>query len=124
MGEAEGSEPGNTKENAIFKACKEAAADVLKNIVKNVRARVAEVSDDTIYIDSGTDGGFREGEVLTIVRETSPITINGKIVGMKEINVGTAKVIEVNSEYSICKITSHNGSVNKGDIVKRVSKKK
>lgn len=124
MGDAEGSEPGNTKENAIYKACKEAAQNVLKDIVINVKARVAGISGDDIYIDSGREGGFRVGETLTIVRETSPIQINGKIVGMKEITVGAAKVIEVNDEYSVCKITAHTDVVKEGDVVKRTQKKK
>ena len=124
MGEAEGSEPGNTRENAIYKACKEAAQNVLKDMVVNVKARVADMSGDDIYIDAGKEGGFKVGENLEIVRETAPIEINGKIVGMKEVNVGTAKVTEVNDEYSVCKVTSHSDTVKKGDVVKRAQKKK
>ena len=124
IGDAEGSEPGNTKENAIYKACKEAAKNVIKEMVSNIKARVADISGDDIYIDAGKEGGFRTGENLDIVRETSPIEINGKIVGMKEINIGTAKVTEVNDEYSVCKVTSHSDMVKKGDVVKRTQKKK
>jgi len=124
MGDAEGSEPGNSSENAIYKACKEAAKNVLEDMVKSVKARVAEISGDLIYIDLGVAGGFHNGENLEIVRETSPITINGKIVGMKEITVGSAKVTEVNDEYSVCKITEGASAVKKGDVVKRVQKKK
>ena len=124
MGDAEGSEPGNTKENAIYKACKEAAKNVLKEMVSNIKARVADISGDDIYIDAGKESGFHNGESLDIVRETSPIEINGKIVGMKEVAVGTAKVTEVNDEYSVCKVTSHSDAVKKGDVVKHTQKKK
>ena len=124
MGQAEGSEPGNGAQMAIYRACKEAAKNVLINMVQNVRARIADVTGETIYIDLGSDGGFRKGERLTIVRETTPIEVNGKIVGMKEIDVGTAKITEVNDEYSVCKITSHTDVVKKGDIAKRIQKKK
>ena len=123
MGEAEGSEPGNTTENAIYKACKEAAKNVLEDMVKNVKARVADISGEIIYIDLGSAGGFRNGETLSIVREISPITVNGKIVGMKEIVVGSAKVTEVNDEYSVCRVTAHTDVIKKGDVVKRVQKK-
>ena len=123
MGDAEGSEPGNSTENAIYKACKEAAKNVLSDMVKNVKARVADISGETLYIDLGVAGGFRNGETLSIVRETSPITVNGKIVGMKEITVGSAKVIEVNDEYSVCQVTAHTDVIKKGDVVKRVQKK-
>ena len=124
MGDADGSEPGNTKENAIYKACKETAQNILKDMVVNVKARIADVTGDVVYIDAGTEGGFKVGEVLSVVRETTPIEINGKIVGMKEITVGTAKVTEVHDEYSVCKITAHTDVIKKGDVVKRVQKKK
>ena len=124
LGDTEASEPGNTRENAIYKACKEAAQNVLKDMVANVRARVADMSGDEIYIDAGSEGGFHNGETLTIVRETAPIEINGRIVGMKEITVGTAKVIEVNDGYSVCKVTAHTDVIKKGDIVKRIQKKR
>ena len=124
MGQAEGSKRGNGAEMAIYQACKEAAKNVLMDMVQNVRARIADVTGETIYIDLGSDGGFRKGETLTIVRETTPIEVNGKVVGMKEITVGTAKVTEVNDEYSVCKITAHTDVVKKGDIVKRIQKKK
>ena len=124
IGEAEGSERGNGAEMAIYGACKEASKNVLMDMVQNVRARIADISGETIYIDLGSDGGFRKGETLIIARETSPIEVNGKIVGMKEVDIGTAKITEVNDEYSVCKITAHTNVVKKGDIVKRIQKKK
>ena len=75
--------------------------------------------NDIIYIDAGRESGFRKGETLIIIREGSPIIVNGKIVGMKETTIGKAKVTEVNDEYSICKVTSHSDVIKKGDVVKR-----
>ena len=123
MGQAEGLRRGNGTDTIMYEVCKEAAKNVLKDMVQNVRAKIADVSDKMIYIDLGIDGGYHKGETLEIVRETNPIEVNGKIVGMKEIIVGTAKVTEVNDEYSICKITSHTDTIKKGDIVKRTKKK-
>ena len=117
--EVEGSEPGNTAENAIYKACKEAAEKVLVELVKDIKSRVVDSDNDIIYIDAGRESGFRKGETLIIIREGSPIIVNGKIVGMKETTIGKAKVTEVNDEYSICKVTSHSDVIKKGDVVKR-----
>lgn len=123
MGTAEGAKTGETAISAIQKSCKEASENVLSDMVKNIKARVADISGDEIYIDMGKEGGFRKGETLEIVRETSPIKINGEIVGMKEIKVGTAKVTEVNDKFSICEVIDSDMTVHKGDVVKRRQKK-
>lgn len=85
MGEVEGSEPGNDAYITMHKACKEASKNFLKDMVQNVRSKVIDVSAETFYIDMGSAGGFRKGETLTVIRETTPIEVNGKIVGMKEV---------------------------------------
>lgn len=116
-----GAKSGATPEAALYGACKAAAAGFLKEITANLMGRVADISGDEIYIDQGTDSGIQVGDELAIVRETSPIEVNGKIVGMKTIPVGKVKVTEVNAEYSICKVISSEKSktVQKGDVVKR-----
>lgn len=116
-----GSKSGQTPETAIYGACKAAANNFLKEITANLMGRVADVSGKEIYIDQGIESGLQVGDELLIVRETSPIIVNEKIVGMKTETVGKAKVTEVNADYSICRVTSTEKSagVRKGDIVKR-----
>ncbi len=116
-----GTKSGNTLENAVRGACKEAAENAIKALEKAnpFAARIAETSGDLIYIDAGLDSGLKLGEKLIITREEKPIEINGKIVGMTQSEVGQAKVTEIHTEYSICRVTSHSGAVQKGDIVKR-----
>ena len=116
-----GSKSGQTPETAIYGACQAAANNFLKEIAGNLMGRVAEVSGKEIYIDQGIESGLQVGDELLIVRETSPIEVNGKIVGMKTTPVGKAKVTEVNEDYSICKIVSTEkaSTVRKGDVVKR-----
>jgi curli biogenesis system outer membrane secretion channel CsgG len=116
-----GSKTGATPESALYESCKAAAAEFLKEITSSLMGRVADISGDEIYIDQGSDNGLQVGDELSVVRETSPIEVNGKIVGMKTIPVGKVKVTEVNAEYSICKVVSTEKSktIQKGDVVKR-----
>ena len=116
-----GTKSGSTPEAALYSSCKAAAAEFLKELTSNFMARVADISGTEIYIDQGTESGLIKDIELSVVRETSPIEVNGKIVGMKTIPVGKVKVIEVNSEYSICKIisTEKGKTIQKGDVVKR-----
>ena len=116
---------GSNKESrdmALYAACQKVSQNVLKDLIIDIKAKVVQVTDDLIYIDVGSNGGFIKGERLTIVRETEPIEINGEIVGMREINIGAAKVTEINDKYSVCKITKGNGAIQKGDIVKKMKK--
>ena len=116
-----GDKSGSTPEEALFGSCREAADNFLKELTANLMGRVADMNGEELYIDIGTDSGLRKGDTLLIMRETSPIEVNGKIVGMKTIQIGKAKVNEVNEEYSICKIVSKSKgmAVRKGDVVKR-----
>lgn len=116
-----GTKSGTTPESALYGACKAAADNFLKEITANLMGRIADISGDDLYIDQGSDSGIQVDDELLIVRETSPIEVNGKIVGMKTVTIGKAKVTEVNEEYSICKIisTEKGKNVEKGDIVKR-----
>ena len=119
----EGSKSGDSKELALYGACKEAAQNAFKEIQKinPFVARIEDISGDDIYIDQGSDSGITKGEILIIARESSPIVIKGKVVGMKQTTIGKAKVIEIYPEYSICRIVSTSKNVKKGDIVKRES---
>ena len=116
-----GSKTDKNEENTLAGACQEIADNFLKEITSNLTGRVVDTSDDEIYIDLGLDSGLKTGDELLIVRETSPIEINGKIVGMKTVSVGKIKVVEIYEEYSICKVISvKNGMfVTKGDVIKR-----
>lgn len=116
----QGSKTGQGDEQALHRACEDAAEKFLKALQKQnpFMARVAEISGNEIYIDEGFESGLRQGETLIVARESSPIVIKGKIVGMKSVTVCKAKVIEVNGDYSICKVDKA-GLVRQGDIVKR-----
>lgn len=115
----EGSKSGASQLEALNAACKAAAENFLRDLdeVNPFRARIAEISDEDVYIDRGSLDGLRRGEVLVVAREGSPIVVNGKIVAVKQTVVGKIKVVEVNSDYAVCKKQS--GEIHKGDIVKR-----
>ena len=106
---------------ALNAACKEAAESFLRELQTSnpFSARVAEVYGSDIYIDQGYSSGLRQGEVLTILRETNPIVINGRTVGMRAVVICTATVIEVNSEFSVCRADGANNMILRGDILRR-----
>ena len=117
----EGTKTGSSVAAALHNACKNAADSFLREVnnINPFRARVAEIDGENIYIDRGADGGLRQGDILIVCRESSPIVVNGKIVGMKQNDVGKIKVVEAYSDYAICKAESHASNIHKGDIVKR-----
>ena len=117
----EGSKSGSNEVNAFNNACKQAAENFLREIdsLNPFVARVADIDGENIYIDQGSENGLRCGEKLTVSRESSPIIVNGKVVGMKKNEIGKVKVIEVNLDYAICKVDDKKMDVQKGDVVRR-----
>ncbi len=119
-GTVEGAKSGSSVGDAFNRACKNAAENFLKQLdnVNPFRARVAAVNGNDIYIDQGSQAGLRNGETLLVVREGSPIVVNGKIVAMKQNEIGKIKVVEVNTDYAVCRAQS-SSTILKGDVVKR-----
>ena len=116
----EGDKTGKTVDGVIHDACKDAAAHALKEIQTHnpFTARIIRVSGDLIYIDAGLDSGLKKGETLVVVRAENPIESNGRSV-VTHTKLGSAKITEVNHDYSICQISKGAGTICAGDIVKR-----
>lgn len=121
---ASGSERANTPELAIHKACKEAAENFLKAMMPNAVGVIIDVEGDTVYIDAGSDQGVKKGDVFEIAKEGRPIQKPDGGMIMKYITIGKLKVIEVNADHSICKVTEHDGalSITNGAVVRRIKK--
>ena len=117
----EGNKSGSSVTTAFNNACKNAAENFLRELdsVNPFRARIAEISGANIYIDRGEESGLKVGDILIVARETSPIIVNGKIVDMRQSEVGKIKVVEVHADYAICKTEGFMSNVSKGDVVKR-----
>lgn len=117
----EGNKSGSSVADAFNNACKNAADNFLLELdsVNPFRARVAEIDGANIYIDKGADDGLHYGEILIVARESSPIVINGQVVGMKQDEVGRIKVVEAYPNYAICQSEDTFNGIYKGDVVKR-----
>ena len=115
------SETADDQKTALHDTCVKAAKKVMQNIQKfhPFTARILEVQGDVLYIDQGLDSGIRVGEVFDVAREGDPIIKNDMIVAMTQTPIGKAKITEVNTEYSICKVISKTEEVKKNDILKR-----
>lgn len=118
-----GAKSGQNDAMALGGACKEAAENFLKELqnINPFMARVADTSGNDVYIDQGSESGLRKGETLIVARESSPIIVNGKIVGMKSNAVCKIKVVEVFAEYSVCRADKAN-VIRQGDVVRRDTK--
>ena len=116
-----GEKLGKDSKTALVSACHQAAENFLQELkaANPFAARVADVDGENIYIDQGSTSGLQSGETLMIAREIEPITVNGKVVGMKTISICAAKVIEVYADYSICRAEGNNYLIQKGDVAKR-----
>ncbi|MBR0262131.1 MAG: hypothetical protein IJQ85_10110 [Selenomonadaceae bacterium] len=118
-----GSKSGSNVGDAFNNACKNAAENFLKQLngINPFRARIVGINASDIYIDQGSDSGIRYGETLLVVREGSPIVVNGRTVAMKQSEICKIKVVEVNSDYAICRRAEGmaSGTIHEGDIVKR-----
>lgn len=116
----EGKSNAANTEAAFSGACKQAAENFLRElqISKPFSARIAEIYGEDVYIDQGFTSGLQKGEILTVAREGAPIVVNGKIVGVRTTAICLARVIEVNAEYSVCRVDNV-GLIQKGDILKR-----
>lgn len=117
----DGNKSGSSVTSAFNNACKVAAENFLRELddLNPFRARVADISGADIYIDRGADAGLRKGEKLLVVREGEPITVNGKIVGMKQQEIGKVKVVEISSDYAVCRAEPNTTDIRKDDVVKR-----
>ena len=117
----EGSKSGATVPDAINNACKQVAENFLKELdgLNPFRARVADIAGSDIYIDQGSESGLRRGETLIVAREGAPVIVNGRVVAMRQTEIGKVKVVEVNADYAICRADEKSGVIQKGDVVKR-----
>jgi curli biogenesis system outer membrane secretion channel CsgG len=117
----EGSRSGNDRASCLNEACHDAAANVLMEVqsINPFTGTVLDSVNGKVYIDKGFDSGIRQGEILIVFKEGRPILdTNGQIIAVDITEVGKIKVLEVNSNHSICKV------VNGGDNIRRNAKVK
>ena len=118
-----GEKAGKDGKEVLVSACHEASEKFLKELqaTNPFAATVVAIDNQTqkIYIDQGSASGLQPGEVVMIAREVEPINVNGKVIGMKTVSICTARVLEVNAEYSICLPDGNIFMIQKGDVVKR-----
>lgn len=93
----------------------------LINSVNVLTGVVAAVNNDKIYIDLGSDTGAHVGEKYIVFREGNVVThpVTGEIIAVEENYFAQLKVVEVNSNYSVCQVVKAQKPVQKGDKIKR-----
>ena len=104
-----------------------AANDVARKIVAKIdeinplSGLVVSASDKQIYIDLGSDNGVKMGDSFIIYKEGNIIKhpVTGQIIAVKEIVIGSMKVVEVHPNYALCELKKSRGHIAAGDKVKR-----
>ena len=104
-----------------------AANDVAQKIVAKIdeinplSGLVVSASENQIYIDLGSDNGVKTGDNFIIYKEGNIIKhpVTGQIIAVKEIVIGSMKVVEVHPNYALCELKKSKGHVAVGDKVKR-----
>ena len=122
---AEGAD--DNRETAVHEACENVAKKAFEMIqgINPFTATIIDVDGDTVYIDQGMDSGLQEKETLVVVKEGAPIMKDGRIIAVKHITLGSVRIDEVNSDYSIGHIVDRIGGnvISAGALVKRGGKK-
>ena len=120
--QAEGAKAGNDRAVILHEACKEAAGKLLAELLEKnpLIAYILDAEGDILYIDQGADAGLHVGDVMEIVREGKAVTNReGRVIAVKHMSLGRAKVEKVEAEYAICRILESESPIRRGDLAKR-----
>ena len=99
---------GNSFKNTpLGEAAREAISEAAERITQSLRdktwsARVAQVRDDTLYVNVGADAGLRPGDSLKIYRIVDQIfdPVTGAMLGMEKAEIGRAVISSVADQYA------------------------
>ncbi len=95
------------KNTPLGKAAREAIAEASDRISHGLQnrswsAHVAQVRDDTLYVNVGADAGLQPGDTLKIYRIVDQINdpITGAVLGIEKAEIGSAVVASVAEQYA------------------------
>ena len=116
-------ENSNPDRNILLSGAVNDASKIVEmiNSINVLTGVVAAINNDKVYIDIGSDAGAHVGEKYILYREGNVVThpVTGEIIAVEEDYFGQLKVVEVNSNYSVCEIDKAKKAVQKGDKIKR-----
>jgi hypothetical protein len=86
--------------------------------------KLAKVSSEEVYLNYG-EGFLKNGEILKVVAlgEGFEDPDTGEIIGAEEELMAVVKVTKLRPKFSIAKILMQTGSLSRGDVANRLSKK-
>jgi curli biogenesis system outer membrane secretion channel CsgG len=86
--------------------------------------KLAKVSSEEVYLNYG-EGFLKNGEILKVVSlgEGFEDPDTGEIIGAEEELMAVVKVTKLRPKFSIAKILMQTGSLSRGDVANRLSKK-
>ena len=118
--------PDGKPEQEIFvKAVQKASADMADKLINVVfPMKVLKVSDSTIWINRGNDGGLKIGDILEVfmLGEELVDADTGENLGRAEISVGTIQVININPRVTIAEKINGDEAIEKDFIIRKTLK--
>ena len=108
---------GDASREAIRKVVKAIIADLPE---RDWSARIADVREDAIYLNSGSEDGMTAGAVLEVY-ERQPALVDpetGRNLGAPERLVGTVEVVSVEPRFAVARAREGTGFA-KGQVVRR-----
>lgn len=110
--------------NSVFsEAARKAVTKVVDKInqVNPQEGFVVQKSGQKVYIDLGREQGVQPGQFYVVFREGNVIThpVTGKILGAEKYDIGTIKIVSVETEMAIAEVQGSAFGVQAGDKVRK-----
>ncbi len=84
---------------------------------------ILSTDGDTVYIDLGLKDNILSGNKFKVARLGEPLLSDGHVLGFKEILIGEVEIERVGDKFSIARVISKTGDIEKGDVVFQQHKK-
>jgi len=110
--------------NSVFsEAARKAVTKVVDKInqVNPQEGFVVQKSGQKVYIDLGREQGVQPGQLYVVFREGNVIThpVTGKILGAEKYDIGTIKIVSVETEMAIAEVQGSAFGMQAGDKVRK-----
>lgn len=93
--------------------------------VREWSARIADVREDAIYLNAGSEDGVAPGVVLEVYERQPPLVDpeTGRNLGAPERLVGTVDVVSVEQRFAVARAREGTGFA-KGQVVRRPAERR
>jgi hypothetical protein len=98
----------------------ELATSVLKNVHEKypLKGRIALADDDSaIIINLGKKHGAAPGQTFNVLGESTPIELNGRVIGYKDAKLGQIQITASEDLMSYARVLDKSGALSKNQKI-------